>query len=101
MFKTIGSRADFEQSGRILEVFLASLDAIGNDRGSIWMNRKATGSLSRYLPEWARLTPTQFCKLREKSASFPTLSRLCHGLATNTEDCSIRDETVLNRAKSW
>jgi hypothetical protein len=34
--------------------------------------------------DWPR---PNFCQIREKSASFPTLSRLCHGLATNTEDC--------------
>jgi hypothetical protein len=35
MLKTIGSRADFVQSGGILEVFLASLDAIVNSRRGI------------------------------------------------------------------
>jgi hypothetical protein len=35
MFKTIGGRADFVQSGGILEVFLASLEAIVNSRRGI------------------------------------------------------------------
>jgi hypothetical protein len=68
-------------------VFLNSLDATVSSRGGIWIHRKATGTLSRYFSECARLTPTKFFKIWEKSASFPAVLRPCHDLATNTEDC--------------
>jgi hypothetical protein len=43
------------------------------------MNRKATGTLSRYFPEWARLAPTQFVAKFERNR---LLSRPCHDYAT-------------------
>jgi hypothetical protein len=71
MFKPI--QADFFKYLGILVLFVNSLEATGSNRGGIWMNRKATGTLSRYFPQFARLAPTQFLPNSREIGFIPDL----------------------------